>query len=125
MEKAVALGLLADQPFCYVTTIGRVTGREHTIEIWFALHDHTLYLLSGGGDRSDWVRNLRRNPRVQVRLGDLRLPGQSRVVTDPHEDELARRLVYEKYQSSYGGDLTSWRRTALPVAIDLVGYTEG
>jgi hypothetical protein len=40
-------------------------------------------------------------------------------VTDPEEDELARRLVYEKYQAGYGGDLTSWRRSALAVAVDL------
>jgi deazaflavin-dependent oxidoreductase (nitroreductase family) len=110
---------LDGEPFCYVTTTGRVTGREYTIEIWFALHDGTLYLLSGGGDRSDWVRNLRRNADVQVRLGDVRLRGRARVVTDPGEDELARRIVYEKYQQSYGGDLTSWRRSALPVAVDL------
>jgi hypothetical protein len=41
------------------------------------------------------------------------------VVTDPKEDELARRLVYEKYQRGYVGDLTGWRRSSLPVAIDL------
>lgn len=78
-----------------------------------------MYLLSGGGDRSDWVRNVRRTPQVQVRVGDVRLSGRARVVTDPDEDELARRLVYEKYHRTYGGDLTSWRRSALPVAIDL------
>jgi deazaflavin-dependent oxidoreductase (nitroreductase family) len=116
---SVDLTGLAEESFCYVTTTGRVTGREHTIEIWFALHDRTLYLLSGGGDRSDWVRNLRRASEVSVRLGDVRLAGRARVVTDPQEDELARRLVYEKYRRSYGGDLIGWRRSALPVAVDL------
>jgi deazaflavin-dependent oxidoreductase (nitroreductase family) len=119
MENAVDLTGLTEEAFCYVTTTGRITGREHTIEIWFALRGRTLYVLSGGGDRSDWVRNLRRNPDVQVRLGDARMPGRARVVTDPEEDELARRVVYEKYQPGYGGDLTSWRRSALPVAVDL------
>ncbi len=33
--------------------------KPHEIEIWFADDDDTLYMLSGGGDRSDWVRNLR------------------------------------------------------------------
>jgi deazaflavin-dependent oxidoreductase (nitroreductase family) len=119
MDDPARLSAMAAEPFCYVTTVGRVTGREHTIEIWFALHDRTLYVLSGGGDRSDWVRNLRRNAQVQVRLGDVRVPGQARVVTEASEDELARRLVHEKYQPGYGGDLTSWRRSALPVAVDL------
>jgi hypothetical protein len=35
------------------------------------------------------------------------------------EQELARRLVAEKYQPSYAGDLRRWREASLPVAIDL------
>ena len=111
------------QPFCYLTTTGRVSGRAHTIEIWFALQGRTLYLLSGGGDRSDWVRNLSRDPAVTVRLGRRDaavLPGRARVVeAGSDEDELARRLVAGKYQPTYGGDLSRWRRSAQPVAVDL------
>ncbi len=58
-----------EPPFCYLTTAGRVSGRPHTIEIWFALQGRTLFLLSGGGDRSDWVRNLRRDPAARPRRG--------------------------------------------------------
>jgi deazaflavin-dependent oxidoreductase (nitroreductase family) len=113
------------QPFCYLATTGRVSGRPHTIEIWFALHDHTVYLLSGGGDRSDWVRNLLAHPEVTVRLGRRDAParpGRARVLTPgTAEDELARRLVADKYQPGYGGDLSGWRRASLPVAVDLEG----
>ena len=118
---------LGDRPFCYLTTIGRVSGRPHTIEIWFALDGRTLYLLSGGGDRSDWVRNLRRHPEVTVRLGRrdaAEVPGTAHVVEPgSDEDDLARRLVTAKYQPTYGGDLSSWRRSALPVAVDLARLT--
>ena len=110
-------------PFCYLTTTGRVSGRQHTIEIWFALRDRTLYLLSGGGDRSDWVRNLQAGPEVTVRIGRRdapALPARARVVAPgSDEDELARRLVTDKYQPGYGGDLSGWRRSSLPVAVDL------
>lgn len=112
-----------DHPFCYLTTTGRVSGRPHTIEIWFALQGRTLYLLSGGADRSDWVRNLIRHPEVTVSLGRRdapRLAGRARPV-DPgsDEDELARHLVTGKYQPTYSGDLSSWREASLPVAVDL------
>ena len=110
-------------PFCYLTTTGRVSGRPHTIEIWFALEEQTLYLLSGGGDRSDWVRNLRASPEVTVRIGRRDAPGLAArarvVVPGTDEDELARRLVTDKYQPGYGGDLSGWRRSSLPVAVDL------
>jgi deazaflavin-dependent oxidoreductase (nitroreductase family) len=110
-------------PFCYLTTFGRVSGRPHTIEIWFALRSRTLYLLSGGGDRSDWVRNLQASPEVTVRIGRRdapALPARARVVASgSDEDALARQLVTDKYQPGYGSDLSGWRRSSLPVAVDL------
>jgi deazaflavin-dependent oxidoreductase (nitroreductase family) len=112
---------LAGEPFCYVTTSGRVTGRPHTIEIWFAVEGRTLYILSGGGERSDWVRNLVQEPEVSVRLGERELAGNGRIVRDGEEDALARRLLLAKYAPAYAGDLADWGRTALPVAIDLGG----
>jgi deazaflavin-dependent oxidoreductase (nitroreductase family) len=109
----------ADEPFCYLTTRGRVTGRPHRIEIWFALAGSTVYFLSGGRDRSDWVKNLRVTPEVTVELGRHVYAGRARVVADPTEDERARTLVHDKYARTYRGDLSRWRRTALPVAVDL------
>jgi deazaflavin-dependent oxidoreductase (nitroreductase family) len=114
----VELGALAGEDFCYLTTTGRVTGRPHTIEIWFALDGHALYMLSGGRDRSDWVKNLQRSPEVTIRIADERFEGHARVVEEGEEDELARSLLIEKYEST-PGSLSNWRRTALPVAVDL------
>ena len=119
----------ADAQYCYLTTTGRVSGRPHTVEIWFARRGATVYLLSGGGERADWVRNLRRRPEVAVRFGRRNareLPGHARLL-DPGspEDELARDLLVEKYQPGYGGDLSGWRRSSLPVAVDLEGEADG
>ena len=116
----IDLRALAGQDFCYLTTTGRVTGRPHEIEIWFALvpERRTLYMLSGGGDRSDWVKNLRRTPEVRVRIAEEIFDGRARVVGDGGEDELSRRLLVQKYERD-PGSLSDWRRTALPVAVDL------
>lgn len=102
-------------------TVGRSTGRPHTIEIWFAHQESTIYMLSGGGDRSDWVRNLIHTPEVKVRAGSMEHPGLGRIVVNTAEDRLARDAVYAKYADGYGGDLTGWREVALPVAVDLAG----
>jgi len=99
-----------------------VSGDPHEIEIWFALNDGVLYLLSGGADRSDWVRNLRANAGVTIRLGTETRAAIARVVTEPDEDALARRLLVEKYRPRYSGELDEWGRTSLPVA---VGWARG
>ena len=70
----------ATESFCYLTTVGRVTGRPHEIEIWFGLAGATLYMLASGRERSDWVKNLRRTPRVVVRIRARQFTGQAREV---------------------------------------------
>jgi deazaflavin-dependent oxidoreductase (nitroreductase family) len=116
---SIDLQQFADDDFCYLTTTGRVTGRRHTIEIWFALNGQTLYILAGGGYEADWVKNLARNPDVGVRLRDTVFAGRARVVQQADEDALARRIVVDKYQPRDSDDLSGWGRTALPVAVDL------
>jgi deazaflavin-dependent oxidoreductase (nitroreductase family) len=115
---------LAGEQYCYLTTTGRVTGRPHRIEIWFAIDEDTLFMLSGGGERSDWVKNLRRDPAVTVEIGGGRFEGRARVVTDLGEDARARALVHDKYAPGYQGDLANWRRTSLPIAVDLGRQTD-
>jgi deazaflavin-dependent oxidoreductase (nitroreductase family) len=102
-----------------VSTTGRTTGRPHRIEIWFALSPgtHTIFMLSGGRERADWVRNLVASPRCTVEIGDERFIGYGRVIEGTAEDETARTLVHDKY--AHGDDLASWRASALPIAIDL------
>ncbi len=77
-------------------------------------------MLAGGRDRSDWVKNLRKTPEVKVRVAGETFDGRARVVeASAEEDELARRLLVEKYERT-PGRLQNWRRNALPVAVDLV-----
>ena len=65
------------------------------------------------------MRNLQATPAVRVRIADENWDATARVVTSPDERLNAARLVFEKYQPRYSGDLTSWRESALPVAIEL------
>jgi deazaflavin-dependent oxidoreductase (nitroreductase family) len=113
------LASLAGESYCYLTTTGRVSGEPREIEIWFGLEGSTLYMLSGGRDRSDWVKNLLRDPAVTVRIADRSFEGRARVVDDPNEDERARALLFDKYSPGYSGDLADWRARSLPIAVDL------
>jgi deazaflavin-dependent oxidoreductase (nitroreductase family) len=111
------LSQLANEAFCYLTTTGRVSGHPHTIEIWFALQGSTLYMLSGGLDRADWVKNARQRPEVTLSIREQTFTGKARVVNDRAEDMLARQLIAEKYRQE--DDLGEWLQIALPIAVDL------
>ena len=111
---------LAAEEYCYLTTTGRVSGRPHEIEIWFGFRGNSVFFLSGGGESSDWVKNLRANPSASVRIGRRTFSGRARGLVDGQEEALVRRLLAAKYQEwREGKRLSAWARTALPVAIDL------
>lgn len=111
---------LKDESYCYLTTVGRVTGRPHEIEIWFAVNDATLYLMSGGMDRSDWVRNLMKDPAVTLRIADHTFQATARIVKDEAEEMLARNLLADKYnERESDGSLSEWAASALVVGFDV------
>jgi deazaflavin-dependent oxidoreductase (nitroreductase family) len=120
VARLTDLETLAAEQYAYLTTTGRVSGEPREIEIWFAVgSDRVLYLLSGGGDRSDWFRNIGADPRVSVRIGSETFDGTARIVEDPEEAWRARDLIPGKYESGYSGDLSDYKANAIPVAIDL------
>ena len=119
-DLAKLLMSLKAEDYCYLTTTGRVSGNPHEIEIWFGLNDTTLYILSGGRDKSDWVKNSMKNPAVMVRIKKHTFTGTARIVTEEKEETMARYRLAEKYQEwESGRTLSEWARTALPVAIDV------
>jgi deazaflavin-dependent oxidoreductase (nitroreductase family) len=116
---------VADDDYLYLTTTGRRSGEPHRIEIWYADggDDGTIYLLSGGGAGSDWVRNLQVEPRCEVSIGAPDARRRRAVATllddDPERSAVARQLVFAKYQPRFEGNLDDWRERSLAVAIDL------
>lgn len=102
-----------------LTTSGRITGTPHLIEIWFAMGEGCVYLLSGEGDRSDWVRNIMVAPDVILEIGDRKRHVRARVLSEGSEgDTLARALLAAKYTARGHANLEEWGRRALAVEID-------
>ena len=111
---------LLREDYCYVTTTGRKSGLPREIEIWFGINGNTLYLLSGGGDQSQWVKNLLANPNVTVRIAKHSFNGVARIVSEEKQETMARHLLAGKYQGwKEGKPLSDWGRTALVIGIDL------
>ncbi len=110
---------LDEEDYCYLTTVGRVSGRPHEVEIWFTVIGQTLYMLAGGGERSDWVRNARKTPSVRVRIGARTFESTARILGRGAEDGRGRRAVAAKYRARGHAELDDWERDALVVAVAL------
>jgi deazaflavin-dependent oxidoreductase (nitroreductase family) len=55
--------------FLYLTTIGRTTGAERSIEIWFVERDGRYYVVAELREQAGWVKNLTKDPRVMFSVG--------------------------------------------------------
>lgn len=108
------------EAYCYLATKGRKSGNPHEIEIWFVVNGDSLYLMSGGMDKSDWVKNLIKDPNAAVRIAGQTFSIRARIATDKDEEMQARELMADKYKErERDGSLREWVRTALVVGFDL------
>jgi deazaflavin-dependent oxidoreductase (nitroreductase family) len=86
---------------CYLTTVGRRSGRPHEVEIWFGVLPQgggdTLYLISGNGPSADWFRNALASGTATVRIDGETHDGAAREVTDADERRAVGDLMGEKY----------------------------
>ena len=106
----------ASAPQLWVSTIGRRTG-EWRDKWWlvFAVDGDTVYLLEEAGERADWVRNVRADPRVRVWVdGNDPVPALARIVDDPTEITRARAAVA---RTAMGSTLQDLIERGLPIAI--------
>ncbi len=76
---------VADKQVLYLTTIGRTTGLPREIESWFVVCCERFYLFAETGEAAGWVKNIRRNPKVTVRIGERQIDATARVL-DRHTD---------------------------------------
>ncbi len=108
------LGWRADgMPVLEVTTIGRRTGRPHTVMLTSPtqLGDAYVLVASRFGDERNpaWFLNLRANPEVTVKTKRRTLQMRARVATPNERAELwptvAGRWYYARYQRRTSRDI--------------------
>jgi len=82
------LDRFADEKFLYLTTVGRVSGAPREIEIWFIVYRERFYLFAETRESAGWVKNIRRNPKVSVRVGESKTDATARVLDRKADDKL-------------------------------------
>jgi deazaflavin-dependent oxidoreductase (nitroreductase family) len=86
-----------------LTTVGRRSGRPHTVRLWFVPHEGRIFLSTDDCQARDWCRNIRREPSVTLTPGGRTYRGRARLVDDPRlRDELVR-LRRERYRGAFMG----------------------
>jgi deazaflavin-dependent oxidoreductase (nitroreductase family) len=66
------LGWLLGNRMLKLTHTGRISGQPRQVVLEVVKHDpasDTYYVAAGWGEQSDWVKNIRARPEVQVQVG--------------------------------------------------------
>lgn len=102
------LGWLLGRRFVYVAHRGRRSGKRRETVLEVVRYDPDtleIFIVSGWGTRSDWYRNLRTRPALEVRIGARRFPAPRQRFLDP--DETVRLML--DYRRAHP---RAWRRLA-------------
>jgi deazaflavin-dependent oxidoreductase (nitroreductase family) len=87
------------EQYVYLTTRGRKTGLPREIEIWFTYREGRIYLIAEY-PTSNWVQNLRADPKAHVRVAGENFAVVARFVTREVNPELHGEIAglsREKY----------------------------
>jgi deazaflavin-dependent oxidoreductase (nitroreductase family) len=103
---------LQDEQVLYLTTLGRKSGLPRTVEIWFVVNQHRLYILAEHGLKTQWVRNVRVNPLVSIRLRQHCFRARGRIL-DAARDRCEWQTITRLSEKKYG-----WGN-GLPVAFEV------
>ena len=91
MERSIQT--IADKQVLHLTTIGRTTGLPREIEIWFVVSCERFYLFAETGEAAGWVKNIRRNQKVAVRIGEWQIEATARVLDRRADHKLWKEVA--------------------------------
>jgi deazaflavin-dependent oxidoreductase (nitroreductase family) len=88
-----------------ITVTGRTSGRSLSYPVWFALDGDRLYLIPVKGSDTEWYKNLRKTPTIQLATrGRKTLTASARFLTDKAQLD----KILEKFRDKYGRNVKSY-----------------
>lgn len=88
-----------------ITIIGRKSGREITLPVWFVLEKNRIFLLPVYGSRTNWYKNVVVNPSIKIRVDNL----VENFIAKPSFDKNIVREIIDGFKEKYGeNEIKKW-----------------
>ncbi|PWR12681.1 DUF2255 domain-containing protein [Micromonospora sicca] len=82
-----------------LTVTGRKTGRQITHPVWFVQEEESAFLVPITGSDSDWYKNVRQTPMVQLAANGTAVSTTATPITDADRVNHVVQMFREKYGS--------------------------
>ncbi|PSK66838.1 hypothetical protein B0E53_01173 [Micromonospora sp. MH33] len=83
-----------------ITVTGRKTGRQITHPVWFVLDEDSVFLVPVTGSDSQWYKNVRQTPMIEVSANGTALSSSATPITEAGRVE----HVVGLFKAKYGAD---------------------
>ena len=84
-----------------ITVRARASKRYVSTPVWFALDGGKTVLVPMKGSDSNWFKDLERDPRIELNIGDMAIPSKAKLVRNPKQVEKVLDKFREKYRSMW------------------------
>ncbi|MGR6317502.1 nitroreductase/quinone reductase family protein [Micromonospora soli] len=83
-----------------ITVTGRKSGRQISHPVWFVQEEDSVFLVPVTGSNSEWYKNVRRTPMIQLAANGTALSSSATAITDA--DRVSH--VVAMFRDKYGAD---------------------
>jgi hypothetical protein len=80
-----------------ITVTGRITRKKLSTPVWFVLDGDRVTLLPIKGSESSWLKNLAKDPHIELGVDDIAIPSKAKLVRDSQRVN----KVFDKFRSKY------------------------
>ncbi|PZG21463.1 DUF2255 domain-containing protein [Micromonospora craterilacus] len=80
-----------------LTVTGRKTGRQISRPVWFVLDEDSVFLVPVTGSDSEWYKNVRQTPMVQLAANGSALSSSATPITDADRVDHVVTMFRDKY----------------------------
>ncbi|MDH6465844.1 deazaflavin-dependent oxidoreductase (nitroreductase family) [Micromonospora sp. A200] len=98
-----------------LTVTGRKTGRQITHPVWFVQEEESAFLVPITGSDSDWYKNVRQTPFVQLAVNGTAVSSTATPITEPNRVD----HVVEMFREKYGSDQVDQHYPKRDVAVQV------
>lgn len=88
---------MRDRDEINITVVGRRTGKQRTLPVWFVVEGNKLYLLPVRGSKTQWFRNLQVNKAMTIKAGRQSVTVEAQSLLDSQKVALVAGKFRKKY----------------------------
>lgn len=98
-----------------ITVIGRKSGRAISIPVWFTQEGDKLYLLPARGSRTEWYKNLKNNPTIQLTARGKQISTRASQLTEAPRVQ----TIIDEFRNRYGAGQVNSLYKVLDVVVEV------